>query len=156
MIQIVLLTTAAVGVLLGLLIACPGKNVFQMFNRSDWPIRPWHEWIYEEGLTLNQGIILLILLLLFVVSVILILIYEVVLERVFSRTIGKKVMGLMVVDKSGIQITWAQAVIRNLSKIFELLLSDVVLGMILENQDLKRTQKQRGMDILADTIVVKL
>ncbi|MFX1514739.1 MAG: hypothetical protein ACFFC6_00375, partial [Promethearchaeota archaeon] len=53
-------------------------------------------------------------------------------------------------------ITWTQAVIRNLSKIFALLLLDVVLGMILKKQNPEKTQKQRGMDILAETIVVQL
>ena len=84
--------------------------------------------------------------------------YSVILERYFSKTIGKKIFGLMVVDESGIRISWQQAIIRNLTKIFvgtEFLLFDTILGIVLEKQDPEKTRKQRGLDILAETIVVK-
>jgi uncharacterized RDD family membrane protein YckC len=163
-IQVAFIITAAVGLFLILLSLFPDGKVFQWFNWSGdtpdlfWTTEEgWSEWVIGEGLTLTQGIIVLILLLFFLgVCILTILSYEIVSERVFSKTIGKKVLGLMVVDQSGIRITWTQAVIRNLSKIFELLLLDVALGMILEKQNPKKTQKQRGMDILAETIVVKL
>ncbi|MHA2247239.1 MAG: hypothetical protein ACXADY_20000 [Candidatus Hodarchaeales archaeon] len=38
----------------------------------------------------------------------------------------------------------------------DLLLFDVIVGLILEKQNPEKTQKQKGMDILAETIVVKL
>ncbi len=84
--------------------------------------------------------------------------YSVVLERYFSATIGKKIFGLMVVDESGIRISWQQAIIRNLTKIFlgtEFLLFDIILGIVLEKQDPEKARNQRGLDILAETIVVK-
>jgi len=51
-----------------------------------------------------------------------------------------------------------QAIIRNLSKIVlgEFLILDTVLGMILERQTPERTHYQRGLDILAETIVIKV
>lgn len=154
MIKVVFIIITAVG-LLGILWILFKEKIFVWFDSIDW--------FYQNGLhigpdlALTEWIILFILFLFFFGSIILIVAsYEVLLERVFSKTIGKKLLGLMVVDKSGIRITWTQAVIRNLSKIFDLLLLDVVLGMILEKQDPEKTQKQRGMDILAETIVVKL
>lgn len=164
MIKITFFIIAAVGLFFIFLALFPDEAVLRWFNQSGdspylfWnPEEGWGAWVIEEGLTLTQGIIVLILLLFFLGSCIFFLAaYEVILERIFSQTIGKKVLGLMVVDQSGIRITWTQAVIRNLSKIFDLLLLDVVLGMILEKQNPEKTQKQRGMDILAETIVVKL
>ncbi|MFW9993304.1 MAG: RDD family protein [Candidatus Odinarchaeota archaeon] len=84
--------------------------------------------------------------------------YNFVMEYYFSATIGKKFFGLMVVDQTGVKMTWKQVFIRNLSKVLvseELLPFDVVLGMILEKQDPEKTRKQRGLDILAETIVIK-
>ncbi|MFX0184580.1 MAG: RDD family protein [Candidatus Hodarchaeota archaeon] len=164
MIQVAFIVIAAVGFFLIFLILFPDEAVFQWFNwpgdSPDWlwtREEGWSEWVIGEGLTLTQGIFVLILVLFFIGSFLSVIIgYEVVLERVFSQTIGKKLLGLMVVDQSGIRITWIQAVIRNLSKVFDLLLLDAVLGMILEKQDPEKTQKQRGMDILAETIVVQL
>ncbi|MHA2298472.1 MAG: RDD family protein [Candidatus Hodarchaeales archaeon] len=84
--------------------------------------------------------------------------YNFFMEYYFSTTIGKKLFSLVVVDKTGVKMTGKQVFIRNLSKILiseELLPFDVVLGMILEKQDPKKTRKQRGLDILAETIVIK-
>ncbi|MFX1548544.1 MAG: RDD family protein [Promethearchaeota archaeon] len=150
------------GIILILSIFFPFGDVLHWFDSHDWFRTEWAktEWVttaFGTELPLTQGIILVILLLCFFGSVLSFIIgYEIVLERVFSRTIGKKLLGLMVVDTSGIRITWTQAIIRNLSKIFDLLPFDVVLGMILEKQNPNKTQKQKGLDILAETIVVKL
>lgn len=153
MIKVLFIIIAAVGLLVALLILFPEKT-FQWFDSPDWFSQDGLQ--VGPDLTLSQGAILFILFLLFFGSCILVILgYEIVLERVFSKTIGKKLLRLMAVDNSGIQLTWTQAVIRNLSKIFDLLLIDVVLGMILEKQDPQKTQKQKGMDILAETIVVK-
>ncbi|UCE13012.1 MAG: RDD family protein [Candidatus Heimdallarchaeota archaeon] len=84
--------------------------------------------------------------------------YNAVLEYYFGATPGKRLLNLLVVDQTGIRISWKQAIIRNVSKILiseELLPFDVVLGMILEKFDPEKTQKQRGLDILAETIVIK-
>lgn len=84
--------------------------------------------------------------------------YNIVLEYFFSATIGKKLLGLRAVDHSGIKMVGRQVIIRNLSKIVfgEFLILDVVLGMILEKQTPERTQNQRGLDILAETIVIRV
>ena len=84
--------------------------------------------------------------------------YNIVLEHYFSATIGKKVFHLVVVDHSGVKMNGRQAIIRNLSKIVlgEFLILDTVLGMILERQTPERTRYQRGLDILAETIVIKV
>ena len=84
--------------------------------------------------------------------------YNIILEHFFSATIGKWFLKLRVVDKSGIKMVGRQSIIRNLSKIVlgEFLILDVVLGMILEKQTPDRTQNQRGLDILAETVVIKV
>jgi uncharacterized RDD family membrane protein YckC len=84
--------------------------------------------------------------------------YNIILEHFYSATIGKRLLNLRVVDHNGIKMAGRQSVIRNLSKIVlgELLIFDVVLGMILERQTPERTHNQRGLDILAETIVVKV
>ncbi len=84
--------------------------------------------------------------------------YNLILEYYFSATIGKKLLGLKAVDYSGIKMVGRQVIIRNLSKIVlgEFLILDVVLGMILEKQTPERTQNQRGLDILAVTIVINI
>ncbi|MHA2225678.1 MAG: RDD family protein [Candidatus Hodarchaeales archaeon] len=112
----------------------------------------------SKYLTPSQGIILLSLFFFILMTTILFNFgYHIVLEYYFSATIAKKLLKLSVVDESGIKITWQQAIIRNVTKtmIDGFLLFDLILGMVLEKQDPEKTQKQRGMDILAETIVVK-
>ncbi|MHA2245304.1 MAG: RDD family protein [Candidatus Hodarchaeales archaeon] len=84
--------------------------------------------------------------------------YNIILEHFYSATVGKRLLNLRVVDHNGIKMAGRQSIIRNLSKIVlgELLVFDVVLGMILERQTPERTQNQRGLDILAETIVIKV
>ena len=86
------------------------------------------------------------------------LLYNIVLEHYFSATIGKKVFNLVVVDHSGLKMHGRQVIIRNLSKIVlgEFLILDTFLGMILERQTPERTHFQRGLDILAETIVIRV
>lgn len=85
--------------------------------------------------------------------------YNAVLEYHFGATIGKRLLSLVVVDQSGVRISWKQALIRNLYKFLvseELLPFDVMLGMILEKMDPEKTKNQRGLDILAETTVIKV
>lgn len=106
-----------------------------------------------------QSLLLIILISFFFITTVILLVgYSTVLEYYFGATPGKKLLNLLVIDQTGIRITWKQAIIRNLSKILiseEILPFDVVLGMILEKLDPEKTQKQRGLDILAETIVIK-
>jgi uncharacterized RDD family membrane protein YckC len=115
------------------------------------------EW--ENSFTISPQSIQLIIIIsvLTIISFVIFIGYHVVLEYRYSTTLGKKILGLSVVDQSGIKITWKQALIRNFSKMLifeEFLLIDVVLGMILERFDPEKTQKQRGLDILAETLVI--
>ncbi len=107
-----------------------------------------------------QGILLLLSITIMTILAILLFVgYNVVLEYRYATTIGKKLFHLAVVDQSGIKITWKQAIIRNFSKVFifeEFLPIDVILGMILERFDPEKTTKQRGLDILAETVVVEV
>jgi uncharacterized RDD family membrane protein YckC len=76
------------------------------------------------------------------------LIYFPLLEARFGRTLGKHVMRIRVVDESGRPIRLGQAIIRRLSYYFDLLVLDAIFVPFTE-------RKQRGLDILAKTIVVK-
>ncbi len=117
----------------------------------------WESGIVDFSL---QGVLLLVYIsILTIITVIIFVGYNVVLEYYYGSTIGKKLFHLVVVDQTGIRITWKQAIIRNFSKVFiieEFLPVDVILGMILERFDPEKTKSQRGLDILAETIVVKV
>ncbi len=79
-------------------------------------------------------------------------------EGLFSTTQGKKLFNLTVVDESGIKVKWSQVIIRNITKLgfsSQFLVFDLILGLILEKQYPEKTQKQRGMDRLAETVVMK-
>jgi uncharacterized RDD family membrane protein YckC len=93
-----------------------------------------------------------LLVYLFVVSIPLytIIFYPILLEGNYSRTLGKLIFKIWVIDESGIKITWNQAVIRSLTKIFPILLLIEVMYM-LKNRDNKRK-----LDKVAQTRVVKL
>ncbi|MHA2246133.1 MAG: RDD family protein [Candidatus Hodarchaeales archaeon] len=82
--------------------------------------------------------------------------YFIVLEKIFSATIGKRVLGLQAVDISGIRLTWKQAIVRNFSKLpgfAEFLPFDIILGMLMNERG--QGEYQRATDILAETIVVR-
>lgn len=77
--------------------------------------------------------------------------YPILLEGLFSTTIGKKLFGMIVVDVSGIRITWKQAIIRNLPKTqAEFLFFDVLIGKYIQ-----KTNNQRALDQVAETFVVR-
>ncbi len=77
--------------------------------------------------------------------------YPILLEGLFSTTIGKKLFGLKVVDVSGIKITWKQAIIRNLPKTqAEFLFFDVFIGKYMY-----KTIHQRALDKVAETLVIR-
>ena len=75
--------------------------------------------------------------------------YFIILERLFNTTPGKFLLGLIVVDESGIRINWFQAIIRNLSKSQVLLLIiETIIGYY------EKTNHQRPLDVVAKTIVI--
>ncbi len=83
--------------------------------------------------------------------------YFMVLEKIWSTTIGKWVFRLRTVDISGIKPSWKQVLIRNFTKFQgEFLPFDIIIGMMMEKEKGTPGKYQRATDILADTMVVKL
>jgi uncharacterized RDD family membrane protein YckC len=117
----------------------------------------WENEVIE--LSLQNVLLILFISILTVLFFVIFIGYNVVLEHQYGTTVGKYLFNLVVVDQTGIKITWKQAIIRNFSKILifqEFLPIDVILGMMLERFNPEKTQRQRGMDILAETIVIKV
>lgn len=69
-----------------------------------------------------------------------------ILESRRSKTIGKKIMGLVVIDTSGIRITKSQAITRNISKLIPGLL---VIEMLV------RKTNQRFSEVISESKVIQ-
>ena len=83
-------------------------------------------------------------------ALVVILGYYVFLEGHFGCTAGKKIMGLWVLRTDGTKIGYKEAILRNLSKyINNLIVIDTLVMLIFFYKE-----KQRGLDRMADTIVV--
>ena len=85
--------------------------------------------------------------------------YLIVFEGKYSGTVGKRLLKLYIVDVSGIKITWQQAILRNLTKpgiSSGFFIIEILIGIYLEKQYPKKALKQRGSDVLAETMVVKM
>ena len=79
---------------------------------------------------------------------ILILIYFVFCEKVMSATVGKSLMRIKVQSENGLDITWLQAIVRNLTKIYWFpIIFDWLIGRFL-NSD-------RLFDVITKTVVVR-
>ena len=79
---------------------------------------------------------------------ILIIVYFVLTEKLFAASIGKAVMNLEVKSKNGANISWAQAIVRNLTKIYWVpIIFDWLIGKLLH--------ADRLFDNIARTTVVK-
>ena len=94
-------------------------------------------------------------LLISVPIILFILTYFIVLEKAYSTTIGKRIMGLSVVDESGVRITWTQSIIRNVTKVPFLgsfLPFDILFGIVSEKT---RGRNQRVLDFVAGTNVIQ-
>ena len=79
--------------------------------------------------------------------------YYVVLEALWSRTLGKYFQGLVVRKLNGGRCGWKAALIRGILRVVEvnpLLLGGLPAGLVV----IKTSRKQRLGDILAGTIVV--
>lgn len=79
--------------------------------------------------------------------------YFVVLEALWSRTLGKFVQGLVVRKLDGSRCDWRAALIRGSLRIFEvnpLLLGGLPAGLVI----IATSRKQRIGDLLAGTVVV--
>ncbi|MFW9777748.1 MAG: RDD family protein [Candidatus Heimdallarchaeota archaeon] len=85
----------------------------------------------------------------------LLLSYFIILEKTYSTTLGKRILGLIVVDESGINITWTQSLIRNFTKVpflTSFLPFDIIFGIVSEKT---RGRKQRVLDFVAGTKVMQ-
>jgi len=86
----------------------------------------------------------------FGLSGILYLLYFALLEGTYQRTIGKSLLGLKVASVNNMPVNIEKAFIRNLSKIYWLLLLvDVIVGLLTDGRP-----GQRFLDRVANTIVV--
>ncbi|MHA2365338.1 MAG: RDD family protein [Candidatus Hodarchaeales archaeon] len=137
-----------VGFLLIILLIMPYDEITQEFNKWEDPTFNWF------NLSFNGILLIIFISIISITTIIGFILYNIVLEHYYGATMGKKIFKLLVVDQSGIKITWKQAIIRNLSKILvveELLPFDVLIGIIREKND-----NQRALDVLAETFVIKL
>ncbi|WP_407430946.1 RDD family protein [Methanobrevibacter sp.] len=67
---------------------------------------------------------------------ILIMLYFTVLEKTKGSTVGKSLMYLRVLSRNGYRISWLQAFIRNLTKIFWFpIIFDWAIGRLLKRND---------------------
>ena len=66
----------------------------------------------------------------------LVIIYCSALEKIKGATVGKALMFLRVVSRNGSQISWTQAVLRNLTKIYWFpIIFDWAIGKLLKHND---------------------
>jgi uncharacterized RDD family membrane protein YckC len=75
-------------------------------------------------------------------------IYIVAAEYWSSATIGKRIMGLRVVQESGARITLGQSFVRQLSLVFQVFAFDCLFALFTEN-------RQRACELLSKTRVVR-
>ena len=153
-VDILLIVSICLAYLLFGLVVILGINVHQALTISE--ISEAFE-ILRGDLEIASFLFLGLILLFYVFGAVIIYsAYFVFLEKSYSATIGKRIMGLQVVDISGVRLTWKQSFIRNLTKlpgIIEFLPFDIILGML--KMEKGQGGNQRGTELLADTIVVK-
>ncbi len=82
------------------------------------------------------------------IAPILILVYFIFLEKTKGSTVGKSLMYLRVVSRNGYRISWIQAIVRNLTKIFWFpIIFDWAIGRLL-------TRRDRLLGVFTKTVVV--
>ncbi len=77
-----------------------------------------------------------------------ILLYFPILEGRFGQTLGKRLLGIWVLQETGLPIGYKQALLRRLSYYFELLAVDALFIPFTEKH-------QRAFDIVARTVVIR-
>ena len=84
---------------------------------------------------------------LLIIVPILIMIYFILCEKFFGATVGKSLMYLQVISNNGREISWPQAIVRNLTKIYWFpILFDWIIGKILK--------KDRILNEITKTVVI--
>ena len=64
------------------------------------------------------------------------MVYFVLCEKVFAASIGKAMMYLEVRSRNGARINWAQAIVRNLSKVYWVpIIFDWAIGKLLKSNN---------------------
>jgi uncharacterized RDD family membrane protein YckC len=81
-------------------------------------------------------------------SVFLFLGYTIVAEWKSGQTVGKKVMGLLVVQESGARISLGQSVVRSLPSLFQVFMIDALFALFTDRH-------QRAFEMLSKTRVVR-
>jgi uncharacterized RDD family membrane protein YckC len=109
--------------------------------------------IASENIDQNSWAVALIIMVTvaFIIAVLGIAIgYFVILEGYFGKTVGKYVMGLMVLKEDGTRIGYREAFIRNIPKfVGNFIVIDALIMVLFFYKE-----KQRGFDKVAGTIVV--
>ncbi len=77
-----------------------------------------------------------------------ILLYFPILEGRFGQTLGKRLLGIWVLQETGLPIGYKQALLRRLSYYFEILLVDALFIPFT-------AKHQRAFDIVAHTVVIR-
>ena len=79
---------------------------------------------------------------------VLIMLYFTLLEKAKGSTVGKALMYLRVVSRNGYRISWLQAIVRNLTKIFWFpIVFDWAIGRVIRRND-------RFLGFFTNTVVV--
>lgn len=116
-----------------------------------------YSWIAPTGLATNPimapvlGLIMIIMTLFLVI--ILWIPYAIILETWRGQTIGKMILGIVVVKENGEPCTFAAALLRNVLRLIDVLPQFYLIGFIFMALAEKR---QRIGDRLANTIVVRI
>ena len=78
---------------------------------------------------------------------VLIMVYFVLCEKLVGASVGKSLMYLQVMSQNGANISWSQALVRNLTKIYWIpIIFDWAIGKILK--------KDRFFNTISKTVVV--
>ncbi|MDR0911129.1 MAG: RDD family protein [Methanobrevibacter sp.] len=85
-----------------------------------------------------------------VISVLFCLFYFIILEKIYGQTIGKELVFLKVKDFNNKKITYKQSLIRNISKIFWIIIIfDYIIGIIIKKEN------DRILGVISKTKVVE-
>jgi len=74
--------------------------------------------------------------------------YFPVLEKLFGQTLGKWLMGIIVVRENGAALRWKDAILRRVSFLFEFFWLDALFALFTK-------ERQRAFDRVAGTVVVR-
>lgn len=78
---------------------------------------------------------------------VLIMVYFVVCEKFAGSSVGKSLMYLQVISQNGAPISWSQAIVRNLTKIYWIpIIFDWAIGKILK--------EDRFFNVISKTVVI--